>query len=295
MDLPLKKLEITSGHHFNLKDFDTSSGEKLPVPEELKKLLAEDITAISKLQNRLYAENRQALLIIMQGMDAAGKDSAIKHIMTGVNPQGVDVVSFKHPSDEELDHDYLWRHYIKLPAHGKITIFNRSHYENVLITRVHPNLITAEKLPGIRGPRDIRPQFWQTRFRQINDFERTVTENGTTILKLFFHLSRKEQRKRFLERIENPEKHWKFSSADLKERGFWKEYHHAYEAAIKHTSTKRAPWFIIPSDDKWYAHLLIGKIIFRALQKMNPAYPALDQQEELRITRAKKILDKGTG
>jgi PPK2 family polyphosphate:nucleotide phosphotransferase len=292
MELPWKSLEIKSGHHLDLDKFETSSKVSEPDQKMLRKFLDDDISYISKFQNRLYAENRQALLIIMQGMDAAGKDSAIKHMLTGVNPQGVDVVSFKHPSTEELEHDYLWRHYAKLPIHGKITIFNRSHYENVLIARVHPELVLAERLPGIDSINKIDPKFWKRRYRQINDFERTISENGITILKFFFHLSMKEQRKRFLERIENPEKHWKFSSADMKERGYWKLYLSAYEMALKHTSTKIAPWYIIPADDKWYAHLLIGKVMTHTMRKMHPAFPIPDKKEEAEILLAKKELEK---
>ncbi|HVB03021.1 MAG TPA: PPK2 family polyphosphate kinase [Chitinophagaceae bacterium] len=279
--------EINNSNDLKLSDFKTRSGLKEPDKKTLIKLLEADTSAISVLQYRMYAENRQSLLIILQGMDSAGKDGTIKHIMSGVNPQGVGVCSFKHPSSEELEHDYLWRHYQKLPRRGQIMIFNRSHYENVLISRVHPELVLAERLPGILSTNDINHDFWITRYRQINDFEKTIIENGTCVLKFFLHLSRKEQRSRFLERIKNKEKHWKFSSNDIRERTFWEKYIHAYQTAIRHTSSHSSPWYIIPADDKWYAHLMVGKIILETLKKMHPDFPKMDKQEEQLINKGK--------
>src|ERR1022692_2105283 len=221
-----KQCKVKSTNDFKLSEIDTHSNIKQLQKKELKAKLFNDVIEISKLQNKLFAENRQSLLIILQGMDSAGKDGTIKHIMRGVNPQGVHVSSFKHPSVLELEHDYLWRHAQKLPEHGQITIFNRSHYENVLISKVHPELVLAERLPGINSIDKIDKDFWKTRYKQINYFEKNTVTNGTHILKLFLHISKREQRNRFLERIENKEKHWKFSSNDITERKFWDDYHH---------------------------------------------------------------------
>lgn len=258
----------------------------------LKKSLDSDIQEISKLQNRLYAEDRQSLLIILQGMDGAGKDGTIKHIMKGVNPQGVQVVSFKQPTTQELEHDYLWRHTIKLPEHGQIVIFNRSHYENILISKVHPELVLAERLHGYDNVSKIDKAFWKLRYSQINHFEKRNIETGTQVLKFFLHLSKAEQCKRFLERINNQNKHWKFSSDDIEERKYWSKYQDAYEQAIKHTSTKIAPWFIIPADDKMFAHVLIGRIILEKLKEMSPAFPPKTKQEQVNMQKAKVNLEK---
>ncbi|MCZ7356464.1 MAG: hypothetical protein O8C65_05985 [Candidatus Methanoperedens sp.] len=252
---------MKSKDDFKLSKLETSSTFKQPEEKELKKMLLNDTEKIAALQYKLYAENRQSLLIILQGMDSSGKDGSIKHIMSGVNPQGVLVHSFKHPSDLELEHDYLWRHYQKLPEHGQIAIFNRSHYENVLISKVHPKIVLVERIPGIDSIEKIDKNFWAKRYKQINHFEKSITESGTRILKFFLHLSKQEQCKRFLERIENKERHWKFSSSDIIERGYWDDYQKAYEKAIINTNTKTAPWYIIPADDKWFTHLLIGNII----------------------------------
>ena len=260
--------------------------------ESLKKSLQKDIEAIATLQNKLYAEDRQSLLIILQGMDSSGKDGTIKHIMKGVNPQGVLVTSFKHPSTQELEHDYLWRHMIKLPEHGQIVIFNRSHYENVLISKVHPELVLAERLHGYERVEQIDKAFWKLRYNQINHFEKRNIETGTQILKFFLHLSKEEQCKRFLERIDNEDKHWKFSSDDIEERNFWPDYQRAYEQAINHTSTKIAPWYVIPADDKSYAHSLIGKIILEKLKSMKPAFPPKTKQELEYMQLAKEKLER---
>jgi len=286
------KCKVKPNQHFKLSKIETRAGTKQPDKEELKAKLANDVAEIAQLQNKLFAENRQSLLIILQGMDSAGKDGTIKQIMSGVNPQGVLVHSFKHPSDLELEHDYLLRHAQKLPEHGQITIFNRSHYENVLISKVHPKLILAERLPGIHSVDDIDKDFWNKRYKQINYFEKNMVQNGTHILKFFLHLSKQEQCKRFLERIENKEKHWKFSSNDITERDFWDDYQTAYEQAIKHTSTKIAPWYIIPADDKSYAHLLIGRIILEKLKTINPAFPPIDKKEKEFMNMAKEKLLK---
>jgi PPK2 family polyphosphate:nucleotide phosphotransferase len=286
----------TNQYKVNHKDFklskaDTHPGKQYDI-DKLKEDLAKDVEDIAKLQNILYAENRQSILVILQGMDSSGKDGTIKHIMHGTNPQGVDVCSFKHPSTIESQHDYLWRHSIKLPEKGQIMIFNRSHYENVLISKVHPEFVLAERLPGIETVKDINKDFWKKRYAQINDFEKNIVSNGTQVLKFFLHISKDEQRKRFLARIEEKEKHWKFSSADITERGFWDQYQDAYEQAVKHTSTKYAPWYVIPADDKLYAHSIIGKVILDTLKDMDPQFPVVDKREKVLMELAKKELMK---
>lgn len=281
---PQKKIKLSK--------VKTTSGFKTPDKNDLAELLANDTQKISELQYKLYAENRQALLIVLQGIDGSGKDGTIRHIMSGVNPQGVLVHSFKHPSDEELDHDFLWRHAVKLPVRGQIMIFNRSHYENILISRVHPELVLAERIPGIDSVSKIGKDFWRSRYQQIKHFEKNISQNGTQIVKFYLHLSKEEQSKRFIERIEKKEKNWKFSSGDITEREFWNEYERAYEQALENTSTRIAPWYIIPADDKWYTHLLIGKIILKKLQEMNPSFPPVGKKEEKFMTLAKERLQK---
>jgi PPK2 family polyphosphate:nucleotide phosphotransferase len=290
--MDLKKYTVIAENNFKLSKKATHVSIKQGSKKKWKAKLAKNILEISKFQNRLFAENRQALLIILQGMDSSGKDGTIKHIMRGVNPQGVNVFSFKHPTTIELEHDYLWRHEQKLPEHGQITIFNRSHYENVLISKVHPKIVLAERLPGINRLDNIDENFWKTRYGQINYFEKRNIETGTSILKFFLHLSKKEQRIRFLDRIDNREKHWKFSSSDISERKFWNAYQDAYEQAVQKTSTKIAPWYIIPADDKLYAHLLISKIILERLKNINPCFPKTDEKEILLMKKAKTWLAK---
>lgn len=285
---------VKLGKNIKLSKISTRPDRKKLGKKKLKTKLLTDIEAIAKLQYKLFAENRQSLLIILQGMDSAGKDGTIMHIMSGINPQGVLVYSFKHPSALESEHDYLWRHAQKLPEHGQITIFNRSHYENVLISKVHLEIVVAERLPGIDNTNKIDKAFWNKRYDQINYFEKNTVENGTQILKFFLHLSKEEQSKRFLERIENKERHWKFSSSDITEREFWAAYEDAYEQALKQTSTIIAPWYIIPADDKPYAHLLIGKIILEKLKQMNPVFPPTDKKEEVLMEQAKVMLQNET-
>lgn len=259
------------------------------IKDKLKACLEE----ISDLQYKLYAENRRSMLIILQGMDSSGKDGTIKELMKGLNPQGVKVHSFKHPSDLELEHDFLWRHILQLPQRGEIAIFNRSHYENVLICRVHPKLVLAERIPGIDKVSKIDDAFWKERYGYINGFEKGLAKNGIEVLKFFLHISFDEQRKRFLSRIDNKEKHWKFSSADITERGYWKEYQKAYEQAMAHTSTKNAPWHAIPADNKPYAHLLIARIILERIKKMDPQFPPVDAQETAMMQKAREQLLNG--
>jgi len=275
---------------FSLSDFPTEIKKK-DIDKELGELLIQkDVEELSSLQDVLYADKKHAVLIIIQAMDAAGKDGTIKHIMSGVNPEGVQVTSFKSPSINELEHDYFWRHYLALPAKGEIGIFNRSHYENVLITKVHPEFILNEKHEGIHSINDINKLFWQKRYKQICRFEKNLIENDTTILKFFLHVSKEEQKKRFLDRIDDPTKNWKFSTADLKERAYWDDYQSAYEDAIRNTSTNEAPWFIIPADEKWFSRYLVGKIICTELKKLNLSYPKISDNERELLLKAKESL-----
>ncbi len=290
MSFKSRHFRVAPQQSISLKEFDPASTAGFKDKQTAVAQLEADIQTMSKLQYRLYAENRRALLIIFQAMDAAGKDGAIKHILSGINPQGCEVHSFKHPSEAELEHDYLWRHYIKLPDRGRIGIFNRSHYENVLITKVHPIFLLSENLPGIRSVEDVKPAFWETRYRQINHFEQTISENGITILKFFLHLSKDEQKKRFLERINDKDKNWKFSASDIEERAYWEDYQQAYETAINKTSTLSAPWYIIPADNKWFSRVAIGQIIVETLQEMNIQMPEISQKEKLLLATAKEKL-----
>ena len=284
--------KVIEGMKFSLSDFPTIVKNKDITKEEGESLLQKDVLELSTLQDILYADKHHAVLIIIQAMDAAGKDGTIKHIMSGVNPEGVQVTSFKSPSLNELDHDYFWRHYLALPGKGEIGIFNRSHYENVLITKVHPEFILNEKHAGIQSVDDIDKTFWQKRYKQIGRFEKNLVENDTIILKFFLHLSKDVQKKRFLDRIDDPTKNWKFSSADLKERAYWDAYQSAYEEAISNTSTKDSPWFVIPADEKWFSRYLVGKIICNELKKLNLSYPKISDTEKAELLKAKESLLK---
>ncbi|HEY5589856.1 MAG TPA: polyphosphate kinase 2 family protein [Paludibacter sp.] len=288
--LDFDRFKITDGNKFSLSDYPTEIKIKDLDKEEGELLIQKDIEELATLQDVLYADNRHSVLIVIQAMDAAGKDGTIKHIMSGVNPSGVKVSSFKSPSSTELDHDYFWRHYAALPGKGEIGIFNRSHYENVLITKVHPEFIMNERHSSIKSVKDIDKQFWQDRYKQICRFEKNLTENDTTILKFFLHVSKDVQKKRFLDRIDDPEKNWKFSTADLKERAFWDEYQSAYEDAIMNTSTKSEPWFIIPADVKWYTRYLVGNIICNELKKLDLSYPVISDTERETLLKAKEAL-----
>jgi PPK2 family polyphosphate:nucleotide phosphotransferase len=250
------------------------------------RLLAANVAALADQQEVLYAQDRWAVLIIFQALDAAGKDSTIKHVMSGVNPQGVHVTSFKAPSAEELDHDYLWRSVRALPARGMIGIHNRSHYEEVLIARVHPEIVARQRLPS--APAGER--LWRQRFRQINDFERHLVENGTIVLKFFLHVSRAEQRKRFLARLDQPEKHWKFALRDVREREHWDHYRHAYEQMLTHTSTRRAPWYVIPADRKWYMRLAVGQVIVDTLRRLDLHLPQPDEKRRQELAEGRRLL-----
>jgi PPK2 family polyphosphate:nucleotide phosphotransferase len=248
---------------------------------------------LSKRQDAMYAHNRHAVLICLQGMDTSGKDSLIREVFKEFNPRGVVVHSFKTPNSTELEHDYLWRHYLALPEKGKFAVFNRTHYENVLVTRVHPEYILFENLPGIEKVEDITPQFWENRLAQINNFEKHITQNGTLVLKFYFHMSKEEQRKRLLKRLENPEDNWKFSVGDLKERDRWDDYMKYYEEAINNTSKENAPWYVIPADDKEMARVIVAKIIWEELQKLTDIKePELDPRVKANISSYKEQLSK---
>lgn len=281
---------INDGKNFSLSDHQTFLERKNISKEDAEMLIKKDIEELSALQDVLYAENRHAVLIVIQAMDAAGKDGTIKHIMSGVNPAGVKVSCFKSPSATELEHDYFWRHYIALPGKGEIGIFNRSYYENVLVTKVHPELVLNEKHSNIRSLKNIDKSFWQDRYKQICRFEKNLIENDTVILKFFLNVSKDVQKKRFLDRIDEPAKNWKFSSADLKERAYWNDYQLAYDDAIANTSSKSAPWFIIPADEKWLTHYLIGSIICTELKKLDLAYPEISDAEKAALLKAKEML-----
>ena len=284
------KFKVGVGSEIRLKDWLTDDNDKPLKKEEGEDLLKKDILKLSEIQEKLYASNRYSVLIVIQAIDAAGKDGVIKHVMSGLNPQGVNVTSFKTPTHQELEHDYLWRHYIALPARGMVGIFNRSHYENVLVTRVHPEYILNENLPGIKAVTDIDSSFWERRFKQINHFEKTLSDNGTIILKFFLHVSKKEQKKRLLERINDLSKNWKFSIGDLKERSLWKDYRKAYEDMLQNTSTAQAFWFVVPADDKWFTRIVIANIIVNELGKLDLGYPPLTEQQKKDLEEAKKIL-----
>ena len=281
---------VTNGGDFRLKDFDPADTGKLHDKEGGAQLLEDGIKLLSRMQEKLYAQDRWSLLIVLQAMDAAGKDGVVKHVMSGINPQGCDVHSFKSPSTEELDHDYLWRAHKAVPERGKIGIFNRSYYEEVLVVRVHQQILAAQKLPESLVTKNI----WQERFEDIRRFERYLTRNGVIILKFFLHLSRKEQKKRFLERLDDSKKNWKFSMADVKERGFWKDYQTAYEDAIRNTAANFAPWYVVPADNKWYTRLVVASAIIQALDNLNLHFPDTNKEvkKELQKIRAGLLAEK---
>jgi PPK2 family polyphosphate:nucleotide phosphotransferase len=253
--------------------------------QEGEQHLQASVELLAEYQDRLAAQDTYGVVVVLQALDAAGKDGTIRHVMSGVNPQGVVVHSFKVPSTEELDHDFLWRYARRLPARGQIGIFNRSHYEEVLVVRVHPELLERQQLP----PAAVQGDVWARRYREINDWERYLVDNGFRVVKLFLNLSREEQRRRFLERIEVPEKNWKFSSADVRERGYWDQYQRAYSELLTHTSSEWAPWYVIPADHKWFARIAVGAVLVRTLMEIDPHYPQVDERERraLRQERAK--------
>src|SRR3989442_2305339 len=285
-----KPYRVEDGKELRLKDSDPGDTGKLHSKEHTKELLEKGIALMSELQEKLYAQDRWALLLIFQAMDAAGKDGAIKHVMSGVNPQGCQVHSFKSPSNEELNHDYLWRNHKSIPERGKIGIFNRSYYEEVLVVRVHPAFLRAQKL----SDRLVTKHIWQERYDDINAFERYLTRNGIVIRKFFLHVSKEEQKKRFLERLEDSKKNWKFSMADVQERTFWKDYQEAYEEMIQQTATKHAPWYVVPADNKWFTRLVVAGAILEALNDLNLSFPDVEKskRKELAAVRASLLAQK---
>ncbi len=283
-----EKFLIREGSKVALSDHPTDFTGDYTDKDEAKKDLQKNVERLRELQDVLYAHDKYSLLIVFQAMDAAGKDGAIEHVMSGVNPQGCHVVSFKQPSDEELSHDFLWRCAKNLPERGKIGIFNRSHYEEVLIVRVHPQILDSQHLPDeIKNDKDI----WKNRFEQIRNFESNLAANGTHILKFFLHVSKEEQKQRFLDRIAEEDKNWKFSKGDVKERGHWDDYMKAYADAIGNTSTEAAPWYIIPADKKWFTRLAVSEVIVEKLESMKLHYPVVTQEHKAELVEAKKMLE----
>jgi PPK2 family polyphosphate:nucleotide phosphotransferase len=283
----VKRFRVDKPERFRLKDCDPADTCGLDLDkDDAKAIIADGVERLSELQERLYADNRWSVLAIFQAMDAAGKDSAIKHVMSGVNPQGCQVHAFKKPSEEELDHDFLWRVAQGLPERGRIGIFNRSHYEEVLVVRVHSDLLERQRLP----PELVTKDIWQERFRAIRGFERTLAMNGTLILKFFLHVSREEQRKRFLERLDEPAKRWKFSMGDVAERKLWNKYMAAYEDMIRATSQKEAPWYVIPADNKWFSRLVVAAALVDALERLDLQFPKVDGAALKEMLKVRKAL-----
>jgi PPK2 family polyphosphate:nucleotide phosphotransferase len=278
---------VTKGKDFKLKDHPTARENWKASKKETKRLLQKGTELLRDQQEKLYAQDQRGVLLIFQAMDAAGKDGAIKHVMSGINPQGCQVYSFKSPSPEELDHDFLWRTTKSLPERGRIGIFNRSYYEEVLVVRVHPEYLQKQKLP----PELVTKDIWKDRFEEINAFERYLARNGYVIRKFFLNVSKKEQKKRFLERLELEDKNWKFSLADAKERGFWEKYMEAYEDMIQHTATPHAPWVVVPADDKPLARLIVAAAVVDAMQDMKLAYPKVSEAQKAELAAARKALE----
>jgi PPK2 family polyphosphate:nucleotide phosphotransferase len=291
----IDQLRVKPGKDIRLKDFDPGWAQskemkdlgKDAVKERAEIVLSRNREELAAAQDLLYAADSRAVLVVLQAMDAAGKDGTIKHVMSGVNPQGCQVFSFKKPSDEELDHNFLWRYMKSLPERGRIGIFNRSYYEDVLVVRVHPELLETQKLPpGKRGD-----SFWKARYDDINAFERHLVRNGTLVLKFFLNVSKKEQRRRFLERLGDPAKHWKFSSADMAERGFWKDYMRAYEQALSATSTDEAPWYVVPADQKWVTRAVVADVMTSSIQGLDLRYPEVGAEKQKALAEARSMLE----
>lgn len=283
-----RPFRIDHGGKFRLKDHDP--GDTLDFTDEdkprAKKALTHGVQALAELQDKLYAQDRRAVLLIFQAMDAAGKDGAIKHVMSGVNPQGCEVHSFKAPTSGELNHDYLWRCSKRVPERGRIGIFNRSYYEETLVVRVHPELLKKQKIPRELLTKNL----WKERFEDIRGFERYLTRNGIIVRKFFLHLSKEEQKRRFLARIDTPEKNWKFSAADARERGYWDDYQHAYEDMIRHTATPESPWYVVPADNKWFSRVVVAAAVIEALSSLDLAYPEVGEAQKKELAQARKSL-----
>lgn len=284
-----KPFRITDGKGFRLKHIDPQDTLDLKSEDKprAQEALKNGVELLAELQDKLYAQDRWSVLLIFQAMDAAGKDGAIKHVMSGINPQGCQVYSFKAPTSEELDHDFMWRCSKNLPERGRIGIFNRSYYEETLVVRVHEEILAKQKLPE----KLVTKHIWDERFQDIRNFEKYLTRNGTIVRKFFLHVSKEEQKKRFLERIDNPEKNWKFSSADAKERGHWDEYMKAYEDMIRNTATKDSPWYVVPADNKWFTRLVVAAAVIDALSSLDLKYPEVDEEKLKELAEAKTLLD----
>jgi PPK2 family polyphosphate:nucleotide phosphotransferase len=282
-----KTFRVENGKHFRLKDFDPGATGHWNSKDHAEEALQQGILRTAELQDMLYAQDRWALLLIFQAMDAAGKDGAIKHVMSGVNPQGCQVYSFKAPSEPELQHDFLWRTTRDAPERGHIGVFNRSYYEEVLVVRVHPEILKNQRIPEPLSGKHI----WKERFEDIRCFERHMARNGTVIRKFFLNVSKKEQKKRFLERLDEPEKNWKFSAGDVHERQCWDDYQDAYEEMIQHTSSKEAPWYVVPADNKWFTRLVISTVVVDTLESLNLSYPKVDDAKRKELAAAKKLLE----
>jgi PPK2 family polyphosphate:nucleotide phosphotransferase len=281
-----KAFRVTDGKQFRLKDWDPGDTRGFKSREKAQEALTQGIARLREDQDKLYAQDRWALLLIFQAMDAAGKDSTIKHVMSGVNPQGCQVSSFKAPSAEELDHDYMWRTTRRLPERGQIGIFNRSYYEEVLVVRVHPEILAKQRIREKLVTKDI----WKERYEDMNAFERYLTRNGTVIRKFFLHVSKEEQKQRFLERLTEPEKNWKFSLQDVKEREHWDAYMQAYEDMIRSTSTEASPWYVVPADHKWFTRVVVAEVIADTLESLNLTYPKVDAEKKKEIEAARTLL-----
>lgn len=283
----VKPYRVEDGKNFKLKDFDPATTGHFRSKEHAQELLDKGIAEMVELQDKLYAQDRWAVLLILQAMDAAGKDGVIKHVMSGVNPQGCQVHSFKAPSSEDLNHDFLWRSSRVLPERGHIGIFNRSYYEEVLVVRVHPEILKNERIPKELMGKDL----WQQRYQDIHNFEKYLGHNGVVVRKFFLNVSKKEQKRRFLERLQRPDKNWKFSISDLREREFWDDYMKAYEDMIAATSTKQAPWYVVPADNKWYTRLVVASAIVDTMKDLNLEYPSVDAEQRKQLLAAKRQLE----
>ena len=285
----VQPFRITKGGDFKLADFDPGDTRGLRLDKgEARDLLQRGTEWLAEEQEMLYAENRWSLLLVFQAMDAAGKDGTIKHVMSGINPQGCQVFSFKQPSSEDLEHDFLWRYSKRLPERGRIGIFNRSYYEEVLVVRVHEEILKRQNLPSQLVTKDI----WKQRLSDIAHFEDYLTRQGTIVLKFFLHLSRKEQKKRFMERLDKPDKHWKFSPADVQERRFWDDYMRAFEEAIRATASERAPWYVVPADNKWFTRLVVAAAIVQAVEELNLSFPTIDAETKKQLQTARAELSR---
>jgi PPK2 family polyphosphate:nucleotide phosphotransferase len=277
---------ITDGEKFRLKEYDPTDTNGVKNKQHAQNILDRRVGLLSDMQEKLYAQDRWALLVVLQGLDAAGKDGVIKHVMSGVNPQGCSASAFEAPSDEDLNHDYLWRSHKFVPERGKIGIFNRSYYEEVLIVRVHADLLKAQKLPT----RLVTKHIWDERYEDLNTYERYLTRNGVVIRKFFLHVSKEEQKRRLLERLEDPKKNWKFSMADVKERNSWKAYQQVYEEMIQKTAMKHSPWYVVPADNKWFTRLVVGSVIIEALDALELAFPAVDKAKSRELNTVRESL-----